>query len=67
MNALTAITPAEVNTIQTKTNETVAVSTTNAGFLLQIPAFYYSFQRDTVSVSIINLTITLQAVSNMPI
>lgn len=67
LNALTANAPAEVNTIQASFNETVSASITNLVFLWKKPAFHYSFTRETVTAETTNVSVTLQAVSNLPI
>ena len=67
LNALTATVAAEVNTIQTSLNESVTASVTNLVFLWQKPEFHYSFTRETATAEITGVTVTLQAVSNLPI
>ncbi len=67
LNVLTATVAAEVNTIQTSLNESVTASVTNLVFLWQKPMFNYSFTRETATAAITGVTVTLQAVSNLPI
>lgn len=67
LNALTATVAAEVNTIQTSLNESVTATITNLVFLWQSPAFHYSITRETATAEITGVTVTLQAVSNLPI
>ncbi len=67
LNALTATAVAEVNTIQTGFNESVTATITNLAFLWQKPVFHYSFTRETATAAITGVTVTLQAVSNLPI
>jgi hypothetical protein len=67
LNSISVTAPAEVNNIFTTTNETITATTSNIVFLLQIAAFHQKQSSETVTVSISNLTLTLQAVSNLPI